>query len=127
VLGLDFERILLDTRGQWANIGEDFVARLDGPQPGSAPDETVVPFRRADVPAGPGPWASARAHLSAEDPALFDAWFAGLHDGGVEGDCLTLIAPSRFHATYLRTHFMARLTIAVQRADGRIARVRIQA
>lgn len=126
VLGLDIERILLDTRQEWPNIGEDFVTRLDGPPAASVPDQTVVPFRRADIPAGPGAWSTARAHLAAEDPTLFDAWFAGLHDGGVHGDCLTLIAPSKFHATYLRTHFMARLRIAVQRADGRIGQLRIE-
>ncbi|MFD2815816.1 hypothetical protein ACFSYD_17875 [Paracoccus aerius] len=55
VLGLDLDRILLDTRPAWSNIGPDYVARMGAEE--MAPEEadrTVVPFRRADVAAAEG-------------------------------------------------------------------------
>lgn len=125
VLGLNLERILLDTRAAWGNIGEDFIGRVGGAEP--AADSKVVPFRRPEIAPQDGAWGAARVRLAEEDRALFDAWFAGLADGGREGDCLTLIAPTRFHATYVRTNLLARLTIAVSRSDAGISRVRVEA
>ncbi|MCZ0964165.1 DnaA N-terminal domain-containing protein [Paracoccus benzoatiresistens] len=127
VLGLGLERIMLDTRAAWPNIGPDYVARLSGESEPEASDTTVVPFRRPEIAAEGGIWGAARAHLATEDRALFDAWFAGLADGEIKDGCLTLIAPSRFHAAYLRTHLMDRLRTAVRRADVRITQVRIEA
>ncbi|MDQ7777394.1 MAG: hypothetical protein Q4615_16810 [Paracoccus aminovorans] len=126
VLGLNLDRILLDTKPEWANIGPDFVARIGGESAPSA--SNVVPLHRAEpaLPVEPGSlWGEARARLAEEDRALFDAWFAGLAEAGVAGDCLTLFAPSRFHASYVETHLIERLRIAVRRCDGRIAKVRV--
>ncbi|MFV0386694.1 hypothetical protein [Paracoccus sp. (in: a-proteobacteria)] len=128
VLGLGLERIMLDTRAEWEHIGSDFVARVGGAGlPAADHDPKVVPFRRIAVPAGEGVWAVARDRLAAEDPAMFDAWFAGLADCGVEQGCLRLMASSRFHATYIRTHMLARVTTAVRRADPSVTQVRIEA
>ena len=127
VLGLDLDRIMLDTRPAWPNIGPDYVARMGATDDAEPADATVVPFRRPQIAAAEGTWGAARASLAAEDRVLFDAWFAGLADGGVEGGCLTLIAPSRFHAAYLRTHLIERLRTAVRRADSGIVQVRIEA
>ncbi len=124
VLGLDLERIMLDTRSEWANIGPDFIARAGG-APIVPADEKVVPFRRSTVVPADALWGRARQSLMAEDPALFDAWFAALADGGVENGRLHLIAPSRFHADYLRTHLIARIETATRRADPSINAVRI--
>lgn len=123
VLGLDLERVMLDTRPAWANIGPDYVARMGGPAPEAAPN--VVPFHR-DLPevAGDGLWPRMRALLRAEDGALFDAWFAPLVAEEGEGG-LSLRAPSRFHATYLRTHLMGRLSMAARRCDPGAGQVRI--
>jgi len=123
VLGLDLERILLDTKAQWPNIGPDFVARLGGRPP--EPASNVVPLHRAETAPAQGLWAAARARLAQEDPALFDAWFAGLIEAEQGETCLTLFAPTRFHANYVQTHLIERLRIAVQRCDGRIAQLRI--
>ncbi|WP_347265788.1 hypothetical protein [Paracoccus sp. (in: a-proteobacteria)] len=125
VLRLDLERIMLDTRPEWDNIGTDFVARLDGPA--AVPASNVVPLHRADVPAGQGLWAETRARLVAEDRALHDAWFAPLSDGGSAGGCLTLFAPTRFHATYVQTHLLERLRVAVRRTDANVQRVQVLA
>lgn len=127
VLGLDLDRLMLDTRPAWSNIGEDFVTRFGGPVAETPPaDTTVVPFRKPEPKAADGAWGAAQRLLAEEDRALFDAWFAGLTDGGSDGGCLTLIAPSRFHATYLRTHLMGRLQTALRRSGGS-DRLRIEA
>lgn len=126
LLGLDLERIMLDTRPAWPNIGPDFVERAGGGTVTEAADQKVVPFRRSEtMPAG-SLWAAARALLAAEDPAVFDAWLAGLADGGVEAGRLKLIAPTGFHASYIRTHLIARLNIAVRRTDASIQSVLVE-
>lgn len=122
VLGLGIERLMLDTRGEWDNVGPDFSARLGG-TPATGTDSKIVPFPRA---AASGLWGEAGKRLLAEDPGLFQAWFAGLREGGAEGGCVTLIAPSKFHATYLRTHLMERLLTALRRCDPVVGSVRIE-
>lgn len=74
-----------------------------------------------DDPAAPAGWAGMRALLRAEDPAVFAAWFEALGCGGISrdggaGGCLTLTAPSAFHASYVRTHYADRLRRAMLRA-----------
>ncbi|QFQ88975.1 hypothetical protein F8A10_16300 [Paracoccus kondratievae] len=123
VLSLNLERILLDTRGEWPNIGPDFVERVGGKP--SEPSSNVVPLHRPEPVPAQGLWAEARARLAEEDPALFDAWFAGLIEAELTESCLTLFAPTRFHANYVQTHLLERLHTAVLRCNGRIARVRI--
>lgn len=123
VLGLNLERMLLDAKPEWENIGPDFVARLSGDAAEAV--SNVVPLHRAaPVPAG-GAWGAAQTRLAEEDRALFDAWFAGLVEAGIADGCLTLFAPTRFHASYVETHLMERLRVAVQRSDGRIGKVRV--
>lgn len=125
VLGLNFERILLDSRGEWDNIGPDFVARMDQAQ--APAGSNVVPLHRgpAAIPAGQGVWSEACQRLAAEDRTLFDSWFASMSEAGREEGCLTLLAPSRFHATYVQTHLSERLRVAVRRCDGTILRIRV--
>ena len=127
VLGLNLERIMLDTRPEWPNIGPDFVERVGGTSAPGTPSSNVVPLRRAEAQAAGGIWGAAQARLAGEDRALFDAWFAGLMDAGVAGDCLTLAAPTRFHANYIQTHLIERLRIAVFRSDAGIRQVRLTA
>lgn len=138
VLGLGIERILLDTRVDWARIGPDFVARLDPAEGDPAPTAgaTVVPFRKPGAPdpapagaAGEGAavWAAIAARLAAEDAPVYEAWFARLRPGALAGGHLTLTAPSPFHAAYLRSHLMMRLTTALRRVAPEIAGLRIDA
>lgn len=133
VLGLGLERILLDTRSEWGNIGPDFVARLGGEkaraEEQSAGDSpTVVPFPRAAAAAPRSPvWAAARALLLAEDRPSFEAWFAPLADAGIEEGQVLLLAPSRFHASYVQAHLLARLVTALRRCDPSLSGVRLRA
>lgn len=132
VLGLDLGRIMADTRWAWPHVGEDFVQRMSGDAaPDKGPDAgagNVVPFRRADDgPQAEGLWGRVCETLRAEDAATFDAWFRPLVESGASEGVLSLTAPSRFHATYLRTHLAGRLQAAVRRADPSLASVRIDA
>ena len=146
VLGLGLERILIDTRAEWPNVGPDFVARLGGAgggaggagqgagtgsgQGGGTAASTVVPFSRpgAAAEAGPGGvWAAARALLLAEDAAVFGAWLAPLAEAGIENGQLLLLAPSRFHASYVMTNLRERLTTALRRAEPSLAGVMVRA
>ncbi|MBB1492333.1 hypothetical protein H5395_12455 [Paracoccus sp. MC1854] len=131
VLGLGLDRILLDTRPEWANVGPDLVARLGGaPEPAEPGDSpTVVPFRRAGGGEGAAGavWAAARALLSTEDRGAYEAWFAPLADAGVEDGQLLLLAPSRFHASYVQAHLQQRLVTAARRCDPSLAGVRLRA
>lgn len=115
---------MLDTRPEWENIGPDFVARLAGQGAGA---DNVVPLRpaRPVLPRGEGLWAQACARLAEEDRTLFESWFAALSEAAVEDGCLTLLAPSRFHASYVQTHLAERLATAVRRSDGTVQRVRV--
>lgn len=124
VLGVNLERVLLDSRTEWANIGPDFVARMGQGQAPAA--SNVVSLHRAPaMPQGQGVWAEACQRLAEEDRALYDGWFAAMTEAGVEDGCLTLLAPSRFHASYVQTHLAERMNTAVRRMDGTILRVRV--
>ncbi|MTH79955.1 hypothetical protein [Paracoccus aestuariivivens] len=124
VLGLNLERIMLDTRKEWVNIGEDFVSRVGGAT--VEPISQVIPFPRSVASVPKGTWGEACRRLADEDQGLCDSWFGALVDGGIVDGCLTLIAPSRFHANYVRTHLLDRLIIAVRRSDASVGHVRIE-
>ncbi len=127
---LDLTAIRSATRQSWTLVGPDFEARMRGlPEPDAeAPATgTVVPFPRvASTPAqgeqedgiAPAGWTGMRALLRDEDPAVFMAWFEPLACEGGAGGCLTLTAPSAFHASYVRTHYVDRLRRAMRQAEA---------
>ena len=126
VYGIDLERMLEDTRPVWLNIGEDFVERMD-PAARPATPSNVVALHKVQRPEEDGSvWAKAQAILHQEDMATYGAWFHGLSDAGCEDWWLLLAAPTRFHATYVKTHLIARLVSAVRRAEPSIAWVRLE-
>lgn len=114
VLALDIERILLDTQHAWGNIGEDYIARMGGDV-----DKTglanVVPFRKIENTGDL--WSKMCSQLQAEDASLFQAWFESLAFVEIENATVHLLAPSKFHANYIRTHFLGRLRMAARRSD----------
>ena len=119
--GVDLDCILRVTRPHWPAIGSDFVARLQDPH--STPDAVpgnVVAFPRAapvEVPEGATPWDKVLARLAAEDPALYATWFASLRLRDAKGEAPVIVAPSRFHATFVSTHYLGRL-MAAMRMEG---------
>ncbi|MGR3568611.1 DnaA N-terminal domain-containing protein [Pseudooceanicola nanhaiensis] len=124
VYGIDLERMMEDTRPAWPLIGPDFVERVGG-RP-EAPESNVVPLRGPVPMAGEGVWATAQARLHAEDPVTYGAWFHGLSEVEAGQGRLVLAAPSAFHATYVRTHFLTRLTSLARRIDPTLGEVRIE-
>jgi len=125
---IKFDTVLRETMPFWEAVGPDFAARMAGvnaPEPMAA--DNVVPLR--PVVAGQGgecpAWVKAAEKLAAQDPAVFNAWFAGLVP--VEGDngVLTLMAASRFVADYLRTHHYMRLLTAVVSADPAVRDIEV--
>jgi hypothetical protein len=126
VYGIDLQRMMEDTRPAWPKIGEDFVERVDPARTPSKPSN-VVALRQVAAPTVDGSlWAKAQGVLHAEDGATYGAWFHGLTEIEQHEGWLILAAPTRFHATYVETHLMARLTGAVRRIDPTVTGVRVE-
>lgn len=126
VHGLDLGRILADTGTDWARVGPDFEARMTAGEavPTPAPSN-VISF---PLPQGEGGlWPRLQAALHREDPQLYGAWFAALQAEGPEAGVLTLIAPSRFHADYLRSNHLHRLHRAAIACDAGLSRIEVVA
>lgn len=129
---LDLTAIRAATRDAWPKVGSDFDARMRGGPEAASLGGTVVPFPRpetvaslSDEPqAAANGWDAMRGVLNAEDPAVFASWFAPLRCSGQSGDCLVLVAPSAFHASYIRTHYADRLQRTLLRT-GAAASLRI--
>lgn len=124
--GLDLEAILQSTKETRPNVGPDFVLRLEGTP--VAP--SVVPFPGAvshDPPSVSDgtEWALAQAILFQEDASSFGAWVKSLKRQNRAGGRLTLSAPSRFHASYVQTHLIDRITAACQAVDADVAEVQL--
>ncbi|MBY6093007.1 DnaA N-terminal domain-containing protein [Maritimibacter alkaliphilus] len=126
--GIDFERMLEDTRPAWALIGEDFVQRLDPNASIPAGEETatnVVPLRKVVPEEGGSVWGQAQAILHGEDASTYGAWFHGLTEVDREGGTVILAAPSSFIASYVTTHLRERLRVALRRVDPTISDLRV--
>ena len=123
--GINLDRILRDTQGIWAAVGPDFEHRL------SADDTTtsnVVPMPVSSPAAAPdmsdgSEWSLTKGLMHAEDPAGYTAWIQALTRQGRAGGRLTLLAPSRFHATYVMAHLMPRLLAACRDVDPDVAEI----
>jgi len=127
VYGMDLNRMLEDTRPAWPLIGEDFSARLE-PDAAGQGASNVVPLRALTVPTPVSEgsiWAAAQAQLLNDDGATYGAWFHALTEAEMEANCLTLVAPTRFHANYVATNFKDRLLAALRRLQPSLREVRI--
>lgn len=132
--GIDLVAILAATRGQWDAVGPDFAERMRGPQaaahaPPPAPTNVVTFPAATPVPpdATEGLWARAQLRLMAEDPALYSAWFRPLTEVMASAGTVELAAPSRFHASFVTTHHLARILGALRREDGTVRNVTVLA
>ncbi len=126
---LDIDAIRAATRAAWPRVGEDFEARMGG-SPAPVAGGTVVPFPRPDIAAGSShadteedagsedAWGRMRRMLQEADAVVFASWFEALRSRGRAGEALVLVAPSAFHASYVRTHYAERLAAAARRICG---------
>jgi hypothetical protein len=132
VHGLDLPAILSATAARWNHVGPDFAARMGGREDageGAAqnpPQGNVISFPAVPRPEGQGVWSRIQTMLHAENPALFSAWFAALQELPGDGTRLQLRAPSRFHAVFVETHHLMRLTTLARKADPGLTGVDIQ-
>lgn len=106
--GLGVEAILRRTEGDWARVGSDFVGRMAQPA-ADPPQGNVVAFPGVARIEGQGLWAEVQRRLQAENPALYLAWFAKLTAEAGEDGVLRLTAPTRFHADFVKTHYLDRV------------------
>jgi len=122
VHGLGLDQIMSVTREDWTRVGPDLAARLAVPEPAPVAGNVITfPIPRTDE----GLWPNVQARLYQEDPNLYGAWFAALKGGGLCDGALQVLAPSRFHADYLRTNFLHRLERVVIACDPQVSRVEI--
>lgn len=126
VYGIDLMRVMEDTRAVWPRIGADFVARVSPASAAEAPVSNVVPLWAPPVPQPKDTlWSGVQQRLFRDDPATYAAWFHALTEAGVGEGCLTLAAPSRFHASYVETHLKHRLTAALRETEPSLREVRV--
>jgi hypothetical protein len=123
---LDLALIMADTKGVWANIGPDFIERQEVSSAPPPADSNVVPFQSAPLRVDGTVWSAAQQAFQAQDGAAFSAWIARLTELERDGGTLCLLAPSRFHKTYVETHLADRLARILQRLDPSIAGIRIE-
>ncbi|RJE78803.1 DnaA N-terminal domain-containing protein [Paracoccus sp. JM45] len=124
VLSLNIERILLDSKPSWPNIGQDYIERMSISNESKTIDSPkITETLRSDLSSTDNKWSAMCSHLKNEDPAVFDAWFAPLELAACENEKLSLIAPSNFHASYVRTHFLTRLGVAAKRTTKDIKHI----
>ncbi|SHH46914.1 DnaA N-terminal domain-containing protein [Cognatiyoonia sediminum] len=124
VYGLDLARVMADTQPTWDNIGPDFVQRM-GAEPQQS-DTNVIPFRNESaVEFSNDVWGRACKVLHVDDPSTFASWIALLKFGGDEAGQIVLVAPSRFHATYVTSHLQQRILYALRAQDPSISAVQI--
>ncbi len=125
--GLGIDAILRDTRGDWANVGPDLVARLDG---GAMTAVTnIVSFPAPPLTAGHDAtlWGRARGMLQAEAAAAYAPWIAPLGLTLAGQGAVELQAPSAFHASYVATHLSGVILAVLRRIDPAITQLRISA
>lgn len=116
IYGLGMSRILEDTRCVWENIGPDLVERLSA-DIAAEPAENIVPFRpAAPLEGGETVWSQIAQNLHREDPSIYRAWLAALRPERTEEE-LVLHAPSPYHASYVKTHFAAKIYAALRRLE----------
>ncbi|MDU9006891.1 DnaA N-terminal domain-containing protein [Sedimentitalea todarodis] len=136
VYALNIADLMRGTANVWAVIGSDFEDRMqerhggaqDGAGQGDATDPNVILFQpRSRSTSAEGTWGRVLAQLHAEVPAQAATWFGQLSEMAHEGERVTLLAPSRFIANYVRGHFMSRILRGYVAIDPSIRQIEVVA
>ena len=121
--GLNLPKMLDDTRPVWAQIGPDFVARMTPAE--TVPQGNVLPFKAVTPEFGADDWGRLCAAYHQLDPAGYAAWVAPLVPAETAEGVLTLVAPTRFHASYVMQNVVERLLQAARGVDGALRGVQV--
>ncbi len=128
---INLKNVLKETQEDWVKMGPDFVGRLTEittPTAQNVQETNIVPFAAAHQkrPQEDGSvWASAAALMFDQDTTVFTAWLQQLQEAGRDDGCLLLVAPTRFHATYVETHLSDPIIRAVTQIDPSIRAIKI--
>ncbi len=128
---INLDIVLKETQGEWEKIGPDFVLRLTeiiAPTAQNVHKTNIVPFSTAKQirPNDDGSiWSSASVFMYDQDSTTYVAWLQQLQEAGRDGGCLTLMAPTKFHATYVETHLLSEILRAVNHVDPTIRTIRV--
>ena len=122
-----FESVLGETMPYWTAVGTDFAARLTG-APATEEPSNVVPLHRDATPLPEGGlWGAVAARLREQDSAVYEAWFAQLVFVDLAQGVLALLAPSKFLADYVGTHYQGHVLAAALAEDRSIRDVKLLA
>lgn len=115
---VEFDQLMRVTEPYWTAVGPDFVARLS--KTPEQPASNVIPLHAsADQPIDDGTfWSKACRVLHKENPAIYQAWIAPLTFVDTETGVLTLMAETRFAATYVDTNLSDRILRAIPLSEG---------
>ena len=128
---ISLENLLKETETDWAKMGPDFVVRLTEITAPTAPNvqgTNIVSFSAAQHkrPEQDGSiWRATSAFMYDQDTTVFVAWLQQLEEEGQENGCLILLAPTKFHATYVETHLADSILRAAMRVDPSIRSIRV--
>lgn len=122
--------VFSESRAFWAEVGSDYVDRMEG-LAGRAETKLIrVDFTAKDRDASDAPSAPQGdldpliEALRVSRPDLFETWFSQLKAAAPEGNVLTVHAPNSFIARYVETHFLNAIQAAVQDLYGHSVTVR---
>ncbi len=117
---IEFDRILNDTQPHWPDIGPDYVARMSQTPEEDTKTGNVIPLhsKAATTFDETTLWGRVGQRLSTTHPTIYQAWLVPVQSLEVESGILTLLAPSKFHADYIRTHLRTKILAAIPLAEG---------
>ena len=124
---LNYDHLYDESRASWAAVGPDFEDRMQTRVAEADAKVVKVNFAAPRAPeALPAPddlWGQVLHDLAETDAANLRNWYMKLSLEAVDGQHMTLRAPSGFVAGYVQTHLTPALTGAVARALGRSVRL----
>jgi hypothetical protein len=124
VYGLGMTAMLAATRTDWGRVGPDFVARMAGDQTVAPVPTNIISFPAINArDDDAGIWGQVQAMLARESAALHAAWFAALRAMPPSDGVMVVLAPSRFHARFVATHYQDRLLGVVRAVDATVVQI----
>lgn len=123
---IHFDAVLGETMRYWTAVGPDFAARLTGAPKPEGQGSNVIPLRQeTPLPTESGLWSRIANHLRAQDPVVYEAWFSQLVYVDFEQGVLKLVAPTRFLANYIGSHYQGHLLGAALAQDCAVREIRV--